>query len=43
MSDKDDNPFDGFSDEDGDDAVWYTVVVMLALLVLVFWCWVAAI
>jgi len=43
MSDQDQNPFDGFSEEDGDDAVWMAVVILLALLLVVFWCWVVAV
>lgn len=40
MTQDDQNPFDGFSEEDGDDAVWTAVVVMIALLVLALWCWI---
>lgn len=39
MSDQDDNPFDHFSEEDGDDAVWMTVVALIALLIISFVCW----
>lgn len=39
MSDKDDNPFDGFSEEDGDDAVYMTVAILIALLIIAFVCW----
>lgn len=43
MSEEDENPFNGFSEEDGDNAVWTTVAVLAALMVLALWCWVGTV
>lgn len=39
MTTEDDNPFDGFNEEESSDGVWIGVVVLISLLVLAFVCW----
>ncbi len=41
MSEEDENPFDGFGEQEADNAVWVAVAALLALLVLAFVCWLA--